>query len=124
VALHVKKSGKSKKYPALFQHCSFRFFFSQRSLGVSISSEILPPTYFRTGCFRLLMNSASSKARWSNQRITFCSLFPAQNLKSKTTHYTVFLWNAESEVTVAIISHTECNSGTIQKMPFWRYCYE
>jgi len=33
----------------------------------------------------------------------------------------VFLHKAETEVTVAKISHTECNSGTIPKLPFWRY---
>lgn len=80
VAFHVKKSGKSKKRPTLHQNVSRGiFFFSHNIFGVSISSDILPPTYFNTGWHVEFMKSASSRALWSIHSITFCSGSPANH---------------------------------------------
>lgn len=79
MALQVRKSGKSKNRPALSQHSFLIFFLSHSSFGVSISGDIFPPTYFKTGWFKLLISSASFTALWSNQRITFWSLLPKEN---------------------------------------------
>lgn len=81
VAFQVRKSGKSKKRPTLRQNESLgKLFFSQSIFGVSISNDILPPTYFKTGWPVELMKSASFRARWSIHSITFCSRSPVDSV--------------------------------------------
>ncbi|KAL6901388.1 hypothetical protein GGI43DRAFT_404814 [Trichoderma evansii] len=50
------------------------WFLSHRTLGISISMLILPPTYLSSLWLVALIFSVSSTGRWSSQRMTLRSL--------------------------------------------------
>lgn len=68
VALNVSQSGKSKNWHSSKTALGM-CFLSQRTLGISISRLIVPPTYLRTMLPVALIALASSYARWSAQRM-------------------------------------------------------